>query len=109
MTNISLIIASMQMNIMSLLTNDKIRAALNAYTLTCRDFKMDFMPVATDNSKNVHKAFRLVNMALSEKIFKKWYKHVESNLQCMQTERQNYDKNNSELSAGANININKRL
>lgn len=70
---------------------------------------MDFMPVGINDSKYVHRAFRLVNMALSENIYKKWFKHVESNLQCSQLERKNYDNNNSELNSNVSVKVQKRL
>lgn len=71
--------------------------------------KMDFMPADFVNSKYVHRAFRLVNMALSENVYRKWYKYVESNLQCMQTDRKNIDLNNEELSSNATMNVSERL
>lgn len=50
-----------------------------------------YLPQA-DPGKNIHKALRLVNMSISDKIFKLWLKHVESNLQCQRKDRKDFEK-----------------
>jgi hypothetical protein len=76
----------------SALSVEQIRNGLNSYTLICRETKSDFMHVSASNSSNIHKALRMVNLAISENVYKDWYAHVESNLQCEQKERKDIEK-----------------
>ena len=75
------------------LTYDTIRHGLSAYVLTCRESKQDYLH--TDFGK-VHKALRMINMSISDEIFKKWLDYVLTNLEWNSLERRIFEREHND-------------
>ena len=82
--NIRLIITSLVLLNKQYLTVDDIRYGIEAYTLTIRETKSEYLDL---NFEKVQKAFRLCNRAISMDIFKSWCDRMKPFLECNQKER----------------------
>lgn len=70
------------------MTHEMIRHGLNAYTLSARESKDDHLYVA-DNT--IHKALRLVNLSISDTVYKMWLDYVKPNLDWNKKERRFFE------------------
>ena len=66
-----------------------IRHGLNAYVLTCRETKSDYLYMMDDR---VQKALRMVNMSISDNLLKKWLDFVITNLEWNKKERREFER-----------------
>ena len=108
LVNIKLITATIMILRGGYLAIDDIRHGLNAYILTCRENKDDFLYLSSPNTnvkwnnvqdlsnkldyKLVHKALRLVNKSISEKILKMWTANNLGNIEWNNPNRRDFEK-----------------
>jgi len=75
------------------LTVEQIRHGVNSYTLVCRETKNDHLYLIEGR---VHRALRLLNMSISDNLFKLWYDHVKTNIEYSKKERRDFEKYHKE-------------
>ena len=82
--NIRLVITVLVLLRYNYLTSNEVRLALDAFTLTCREYEDDYMELEFNT---VQKALRLMGKVISQDIFNSWCEMMKKYLLCNQKDR----------------------